>query len=211
LSAIAIVDYGMGNLRSVSKALESLGYETVVTRDPEVIDSAPKVVLPGVGAFGAAMDNLRKFGLVEPVVNAATSGRPFLGICLGMQLLMDTSEEQGTHTGLGVIHGTVLGFFQPWDQTPETSLLKIPNMGWCPISIRKPSPLLKDIPDQSMVYFVHSFYVQPQADVVAAQTRHGIDYCSVIWKDSIHATQFHPEKSGSIGLRMLRNFAEIQS
>ncbi len=211
MNDIAIVDYGMGNLRSVSKALEFLGYEAMVTRDAKVIGSASKVVLPGVGAFGAAMENLRKFDLVDPVVRAAKSGKPFLGICLGMQLLMETSEEQGQYTGLGIIPGTVLGFFQPQDQTPETSSLKIPNMGWCPIEIKKPSPLLKDIPNSSMVYFVHSYYVEPKADVAAATTTHGIDYCSVIWQDNIHATQFHPEKSGNVGLQMLRNFAEASA
>ncbi len=211
MSQIAIVDYGMGNLRSVSKALEFLGYEAVVTRDASVIGSAFKVVLPGVGAFGAAMENLHKYSLVEPVVSAAKSGKPFLGICLGMQLLMESSEEQGQYTGLGIIPGTVLRFFQPEDRTPENAGLKIPNMGWCPIDIKKPSPLLKDIPNSSMVYFVHSYYVEPKADVAAATTRHGIDYCSVIWQDNIHATQFHPEKSGNVGLQMLKNFAEADS
>ncbi len=205
---IAIIDYGMGNLRSVSKALEFLGYEAEVTRDAERITSAQRVILPGVGAFGAAMENLRKFELIDVVKKIAASGKPFLGICLGMQLLLDESEEQGNYQGLGLIPGKVLKFFQEPDINPLTSGLKIPQMGWNSIRIDKAAPILKDIPEASMVYFVHSYYVVPQTDVVAATTNHGIDYCSVIWKDNVCATQFHPEKSGSIGLKMLKNFAE---
>lgn len=205
---IAIIDYGMGNLRSVSKALEYLGYQTVVTREKQAIYSAEKVILPGVGAFGAAMDNLRKFDLVDVIKDIAKSGKPFLGICLGMQLLLETSEEQGLHQGLGLISGRVLKFFQEADINEETSKLKIPHMGWNSISIKKTSPLLSGIPNESMVYFVHSYYAVPEEDVTATVTQHGIEYCSTIWKDNIHATQFHPEKSGAVGLKMLQNFAE---
>ena len=205
---IAIVDYGMGNLRSVEKALEHLGYAASVTRDRSAIATADGVVLPGVGAFGAAMHNLASYGLIETVREGALSGRPFLGICLGMQLLMEESEEQGSFRGLGVIPGKVLKFFQPADANQYTSTLKTPNMGWNPIRPVKPSPLLKGVPDGAMVYFVHSYYVAPEIDVVAATTSHGISYCSVIWQGNLHATQFHPEKSGAVGLVMLRNFAE---
>ena len=198
----------MGNLRSVSNALEVLGHEAKVTRDPQQIAAADRVILPGVGAFGAAMANLIKFNLLDAVKDAAASGKPFLGICLGMQLLMDESEEQGRFQGLGVVPGKVLGFFQESDRNPHTASLKIPHIGWNSIHINKDAPIFKDIPDASMVYFVHSFYVAPRSDVVAATTTHGIDFCSVIWRDNIYATQFHPEKSGGVGLKMLANFVE---
>ena len=201
----------MGNLRSVDKALEYLGHKTCVTRDPKLIESADRVILPGVGAFGAAMENLKRFDLIECVKDAANSDKPFLGICLGMQVLLEQSEEYGVHQGLGIIPGNVVRFFKSEDVTDETQKLKIPNMGWCPISVKKPSPLFNNIPDQSMVYFVHSYYVDPLSDVIAATTHHGIDYCSAIWHKNIFATQFHPEKSGTIGLRMLKNFAEVEN
>lgn len=208
MALIAIIDYGMGNLRSVSKALELLGYEVEVTRDANRISTADRVILPGVGAFGAAMENLRKFDLIDVIKDSAASGKPFLGICLGMQLLLEESEEQGAYQGLGIIPGKVLKFFQKTDINPDTAALKIPHMGWNSIQLKQPSPLLKDIPNDSMVYFVHSYYVAPESDVIAATTKHGIDYCSIIWKDNIYATQFHPEKSGNLGLKMLKNFAE---
>jgi len=204
---IAVIDYGMGNLRSVSKALELLGHEVEVTRDPAKIGGADRVILPGVGAFGAAMDNLRRFDLVGVIEDVAASGKPFLGICLGMQLFLKESEEQGVFEGLGLIPGRVVRFFQEPDRNDYTASLKIPHMGWNSIHIEKPAPLLTDIPDGSMVYFVHSFYPAPEADVVAATTEHGIRFCSVIWKDNLQATQFHPEKSGAVGLKMLANFA----
>ena len=200
----------MGNLRSVSKALELLGHKAEITRDPAHICAADKLILPGVGAFGAAMENLRKFELVDIIRDFAKSGRPFLGICLGMQLMLDISEEQGIYKGLGIIPGKVVKFFQEDDINPTTSALKIPHMGWNSLSVRKQSPLLKNTPQGAMVYFVHSYYVVPEIDVTAAVTHHGIDYCSVIWKDNVYATQFHPEKSGKIGLNMLKNFAEAK-
>lgn len=207
---IAIIDYGMGNLRSVSKALELLGYETEVTRDAKRIADADHVILPGVGAFGAAMENLRKFELVDVVKDVAASGKPFMGICLGMQLLLDESTEQGNYKGLGIIPGKVIKFFKESDTNPHTAALKIPHMGWNSIHIEKPAPVLRDISDNSMVYFVHSYYVVPEADVVAVTTEHGIPFCAAIWKDNIFATQFHPEKSGNVGLKMLKNFAEAK-
>jgi imidazole glycerol-phosphate synthase subunit HisH len=203
---IAVVDYGMGNLRSVEKALELLGQDACVTASPQVIQSADRVILPGVGAFGAAMDNLRSSGLEDSVINSIGSGKPFLGICLGMQLLLEESDEQGSHTGLGVIAGRVERFAE----THGSPTLKIPHMGWNSIQIKKLCPLFDGVDDDSMVYFVHSYYAVPQDDVVAATTNHGIDYCSVLWKDNVFATQFHPEKSGTIGLKMLANFAEVR-
>jgi imidazole glycerol-phosphate synthase subunit HisH len=207
---IAIIDYGMGNLRSVQKALERLGYEARVTDSINDVLDAGHVILPGVGAFGAAMENLYKLNLVEPIRKVASSGRPFLGICLGMQLILSESEEQGTFTGLDIVPGKVLRFFQPEDQNEATSGLKVPHMGWNSLNLRNPGPLLRDTPEGAMVYFVHSYYASPTEDVAAATTGYGVDFCSVIWKDNVMATQFHPEKSGNIGLAMLKNFAEMK-
>jgi len=192
----------MGNLRSVQKAFEHLGYTAEITQDPDAIAQAERVVLPGVGAFGAAMANLDSLGLTQAVREAARSGKPFLGICLGMQLLLAESEEQGVFRGLDVVPGRVVRF-------PQTEGLKIPHMGWNTLSILQPSPLLASVPDGSSVYFVHSYYVSPESGVVAATTNHGVDFCSVLWQGNVFATQFHPEKSGAVGLGMLRNFAEL--
>jgi imidazole glycerol-phosphate synthase subunit HisH len=206
---ISIIDYGMGNLRSVEKALEYIGYSVSVTRDPSQIEKADGVILPGVGAFGAAMDNLKKFDLINTIKDVVKSGKPFLGICLGMQLLMEIGEEQGSYEGLGIISGKVVKFFPEGTKLELIEGLKVPQMGWNSIQIKKDSPLLKDIPQGSMVYFVHSFYAAPEEDVVSSTTKHGIDYCSTIWKDNVYAAQFHPEKSSSVGLTMLKNFAEV--
>ena len=206
---IAIIDYGMGNLRSVEKAFAAVGYPAVITGDPEDIGKAERVVLPGVGAFGAAMENLRRSGMDRAVVDAVRSGKPFLGICLGLQLLFTESDELGLYKGLDLIPGRVIQFFQPEDRTPETEGLKVPNMGWNELKVRTPAPPLKDFPPGGMVYFVHSFYVVPEdQSVVAATSRHGIDFCAAIWKDNMFACQFHPEKSSSLGLGILKSFAE---
>lgn len=207
---IAIIDYGMGNLRSVAKALELLGYETDITKDAKHIADADHVILPGVGAFGAAMENLKKSNLIDIIKNTANSGKPFMGICLGMQLLLDESSEMGRFEGLGIISGKVVNFFQPQDVNPQTQSLKIPHMGWNSVHIEKSAPFLKDVSDNSMVYFVHSYYVVPKEDVTALTCVHGIPFCAAVWKDNIFATQFHPEKSGNIGLKMLKNFAEAK-
>ena len=207
---ITIIDYGMGNLRSVQKALERLGYEAKVTSSVADVLDASHLILPGVGAFGAAMVNLDKLGLVEPIRKVAASGRPFLGICLGMQLILTESEEMGDFRGLDIVKGKVLRFFQEGDRNEKTGALKVPHMGWNSLDIRKPGPLLADTPEGAMVYFVHSYYAAPTEDVVAATTGYGVDFCSAIWKDNVIATQFHPEKSGSIGLAMLRNFGELE-
>ena len=197
---ITIVDYGMGNLRSVSKAFEAVGHRSVVTRDRKVIGDASHVVLPGVGAFGDCMANLERYGLIEPVRRAIQSGKPFLGICLGLQLLFGQSEEFGTHEGLGLIPGKVRRFSV--DPT-----LKVPHMGWNQVNIQRPCPVFDGIADGSNWYFVHSYFVDPNDKrIAAATTTYGIPFVSSIWKDNIVACQFHPEKSQAVGLRLIKNF-----
>jgi glutamine amidotransferase len=200
---IAIVDYGMGNLRSVLKAFERLGRAAEVTRDPDRIVAAPGVVLPGVGAFGACMENLTALGLVEPVKRAIAAGRPFLGICLGMQLLFDESEEFGPVPGLGVLRGRVVRF-------PPSPELKVPHMGWNSLRIARRAPALAGIADGDYVYFVHSYYPVPDDPaVVATTTGYGLEFASSVSRDNVFACQFHPEKSQRVGLRLLENFVGI--
>ena len=200
---IAIVDYGMGNLRSVQKGFEHVGHAATITSDPAVIRSAEKVVLPGVGAFGDCMQELRSRKLVEPVKQAIADGKPFLGICLGLQLLFEVGHEGGRHEGLGVLAGEVVRFDLPHDY-------KVPHMGWNQLEIVRPAPILAGLTSGTHVYFVHSYYVVP-ADpaVIATKTTYGVPFTSMIWRDNLFATQFHPEKSQADGLRILRNFAEI--
>jgi imidazole glycerol-phosphate synthase subunit HisH len=200
---IAIIDYGMGNLRSVQKAFEKLGHAATITSDPAVVAAAQKVVLPGVGAFEDAMAELRRRELVEPVLAAIDSGRPFLGICLGLQLLFDTGYENGRHEGLKVLRGEVVRFEIPDEYA-------VPHMGWNQLRIRRPAPLLEGIPDGTHFYFVHSYYVVPEdRGVIATETEYPEPFCSMIWRDNVFATQFHPEKSQASGLRMLANFAAL--
>ena len=201
---IAVIDYGMGNLRSVSKALERMGAAVQVTSDPREIARAEKCVLPGVGAFGAAMEELSRRGLVEPVKAAIAAGTPFLGVCLGLQLLFERSEEQAGVPGLGVLPGVVKRF-------DVDSSLKIPHMGWNRLlTARAGCPLLRGVPEQSFVYFVHSYYAAP-ADraVVAADAEYGGPFAAMVWRERLFATQFHPEKSQTVGLRMLENFVTL--
>lgn len=200
---IVIVDYGMGNLRSVQKGLEKVGATAVVSRDQDEIRKADRLVLPGVGAFPQCMANLAKFELIEPIREMVASGRPFLGICLGLQLLFDESEEFGIHEGLRIIPGKVKAF-------DKAMGLKIPHMGWNQISFRKQSPIFRGIEEGSFVYFVHSFYVAP-ADTAdtAAESEYGITFTAAVERDNIFASQFHPEKSQQVGLTMLRNFAGL--
>ena len=208
---IAIIDYGMGNLRSVQKGFERMGHEATVTRDPKQIANASKVVLPGVGAFPDCMRNLREFGLIDPVYKAIESGKPFLGICLGLQLLFTESEEFGISKGLDIIKGRVVRFKGPAFAAPHSAVdtLKVPHMGWNSITIKRKPPALADVPENSHFYFVHSFHVVPEdANVIATTTPYGIDFVSSIWKDNIFAVQFHPEKSHTAGLRMLSNFVD---
>lgn len=197
----------MGNLASVAKALARLGYEARLTSDAQTVSRAEKLILPGVGAFGAAMANLRKLDLVEPLQEYCASGRPFLGICLGMQLLMTRSDELGDWDGLGVIPGEVSMFFK--DSTPPLGI-KIPHIGWNSLEIVRNTALLRGIQDNANVYFVHSYHANPPADAIAATCTHGQTFCAALSLDNIHAAQFHPEKSGAVGLRILRNFCEMQ-
>jgi glutamine amidotransferase len=204
---IAIIDYGMGNLRSVQKGFEKIGAEAVVTADPRIVLEADKIVLPGVGAFRDCMHNLEQAGFVEPILRVITEGRPFLGICVGMQLLFTDSIEFGLTQGLNIIPGHVLRF--PEDMTVASEKLKVPQMGWNQLCFKRRPPVFDGVADEANVYFVHSYYVKPDNDdVIATVTDYGFEFCSSIWKDNIVATQFHPEKSQDVGLRILKNFAE---
>jgi len=201
---IVIVDYGMGNLRSVAKAVEALEAEVRVSSLPKDIEQADKLILPGVGAFPAAMRELWDRKLVEPIAAALRSGRPYLGICLGLQLLFERSEEGGGAPGFGLLPGFV-------KRLPSANGLKVPHMGWNQIArARRACPLLEGIPDGSYFYFVHSYYGDPTtyADVTL-ETDYGTRFASMVWRDNIFATQFHPEKSQALGLRLLRNFIAL--
>lgn len=200
---IAIVDYEMGNLRSVQKAFERVGHEAIITSDPKVLADAARVVLPGVGAFRDAIAALQARKLVEPIRAAVKSGKPFLGICLGLQLLFDKSYEDGEFKGLGIVPGEVLRF----DVPPE---YKVPHMGWNQVEFRKRPPIFAGIEDGAHFYFVHSYYVVPhEATEIATETEYSAAFCSSIWRDNLFAVQFHPEKSQEDGLRLLKNFAEL--
>ncbi len=202
---IAIVDYQMGNLRSVQKALERVGHPAVITSNAAEIAKADKVILPGVGAFEDAIAELRRRDLVGPIKDVIAADKPFLGICLGLQLLFEVGYENGVHEGLGVVAGECVRFELP----PE---LKVPHMGWNALSIRRRAPMLEGIADGTHVYFVHSYYVKPSDEsVIATTTDYGGPFCSMIWRGNLFATQFHPEKSQADGLRLLRNFAELST
>jgi glutamine amidotransferase len=201
---IAIIDYGMGNIHSVRKALELYGAETLVTNKPEDLRLCEKLVFPGVGAFDDAAAELKKENLVAALIDGIKSGKPFLGICLGMQLLFEESEEASKEKGLGVLKGKVRRF-QNWPG------LKVPHMGWNQLKLlTQKCPILKDIPDNSFVYFCHSFYPVPKdSEVVAATTDYGKNFASVVWQDNVFGVQFHPEKSQSVGLKILKNFVGL--
>jgi len=213
-SIISIVDYGMGNLRSVQKAFEKTGYEARIIRTPQEVRDARALVLPGVGAFRDCLKNLDALKLIPPLVKSIQAGKPFLGLCLGLQILFSESEEFGITPGLDIIKGRVIRFpdrmvEQQGPSGGNPARLKIPHMGWNTISIKRRPPCLEGIPDESYFYFVHSYYVVPQdRDVVAATTRYGVEFTSSIWKDNIVAFQFHPEKSQLLGLQVLRRFAD---
>jgi glutamine amidotransferase len=204
MSQTVIVDYGMANLRSVQKAFERVGHDAIVTSDPTRLGEATKLVLPGVGAFQDAIAKLRDTGLAEPILDHISTGRPFLGICLGLQMLFDRSFEDGEHRGLGVLPGDVVQF----DNVPG---LKVPHMGWNQLHHRRPDcPLLSDVPEGANVYFVHSYYGRPLDDAVIASTAdYPGPFAAVVWRDNVMATQFHPEKSQQVGQVMLRNFARL--
>lgn len=204
MKPIVIVDYGMGNLRSVQKAFERLGHEALISSDPNQVGQAGKIVLPGVGAFCDAMTRLRETGMVEPLLDGLRGGKPFLGICLGLQLLFSRSHEDGEHTGLDLFPGEVIRF-------PSEPGLKVPHMGWNQVRRRRPVPLLSDIPDDSHFYFVHSYYVVPRdPKLICGETDYPTPFCSMIWSDNIFATQFHPEKSQRVGLGILHKFAGLR-
>jgi len=225
---IAIIDYGMGNLRSVEKAFEKVGYDTVVTDKPEIIENADKIVLPGVGAFKDAIDGLQERDLVEPIKNHIKQNKLFLGICLGLHLLFTKSYEDGVHEGLDIVPGEVVRFNADrlnmdntggqrevagaLDVLPvvNSQKLKIPHMGWNTIREKKDVSVLKGLPADPYMYFVHSYFVVPdRAEVIAAETEYGLPFVSMISIDNIFAMQFHPEKSQQYGLAILKNFGEL--
>ena len=225
---IAIVDYGMGNLRSVEKAFEKVGYDTVVTDKPEIIENADKIVLPGVGAFKDAIDGLQERDLIEPIKNHIKQNKLFLGICLGLHLLFTRSYEDGVHEGLDIVPGEVVRFNADrlnmgntgWQREVVGALdvlpvvnsqkLKIPHMGWNTIREKKDVSVLKGLPADPYMYFVHSYFVVPdRAEVIAAETEYGLPFVSMISIDNIFAMQFHPEKSQQYGLDILKNFGEL--
>ena len=200
---IAIIDYDAGNIKSVEKAMHLLGQEVVVTRDRESILTADIVILPGVGAFGDAMSKLRQYGLDEVIRDVTAKGTPFLGICLGLQLLFERSDETPGVEGLGILKGEIL-------RIPDKEGLKIPHMGWNNIKVKEDSRLFKGLPENPYVYFVHSYYLQADdEDIVAATTEYGVKIHAAVEKDNIFACQFHPEKSSTVGLQILKNFVSL--
>ena len=207
---IAVIDYGMGNLRSVQKALEAVGAKVVVTHDPEVILKADSVVLPGVGAFKDCMDNLKQLKLVDPILRFIEDGKPFLGICLGLQVLFDESEEYGPVAGLGILPGKVVKFPDGSSETKNGRPIKIPHMGWNKVEIKKKDPLFGKVSAAPYFYFVHSYYVVPEdQNMVATVTNYGVEFVSGIQYKNIYAFQFHPEKSQTTGLSLLERFSNI--
>jgi glutamine amidotransferase len=207
---IAIVDYGMANLRSVQKAFETVGHPAAVTSDPATIAAADRLVLPGVGAFRDAIARLRETRLDRVIRGHIDTGRPFLGICLGLQMLFDRSHEDGVHDGMGLFAGEVVRFPDP-PQAADGTPLKVPHMGWNPLRLRRPDcPLFAGLPENPAVYFVHGYYASP-ADpaVVSAEADYPTPFPAAVWRGNVFATQFHPEKSQAVGLKMLRNFAEL--
>ena len=201
---IAIIDYGAGNIQSVYKALKFIGADCKVTSDKDEILNADGAILPGVGSFGDAMDTMTKRGIKDTIIEYTKSGKPFLGICLGLQLLFPESEETPGVKGLDIFKGTITKI------PNQNRTLKIPHMGWNNISIKQKNGIFKDIEGEPYVYFVHSFYLKAQdKDIIAATTQYGVEIDAAVQKGNIIATQFHPEKSGEVGLKMLKNFVEM--
>lgn len=204
MSQITIVDYGMANLRSVQKAFEKVGATAEITSDPKRVADAAMLVLPGVGAFQDAIACVRDSGLAEPIARHIEKGKPFLGICLGLQMLFTRSHEDGLFSGLNLFAGDVVRF-------PETTGLKVPHMGWNQLRFTRQCPLFDGLPENAAVYFVHSYFAAPEdAGITCAQADYPTPFTAAIWKDNVFATQFHPEKSQEVGLTMLRNFAAMQ-
>lgn len=200
---IVIIDYGMANLRSVQKALEKVGHAATISGDPTDAAGADKIILPGVGAFQDAIQRLRETALDQPILDHIRAGKPFLGICLGLQLLFTRSFEDGEHAGLNVFEGDVVRF-------PDVPRLKVPHMGWNQLRFSQPCLLYRGLEDGCSVYFVHSYCVVPKdRSIIATETDYPTPFTSSIWKDNVYATQFHPEKSQQVGLTMLRNFASL--
>ncbi len=200
---IVIIDYGAGNVQSVNKALKHIGCDTVITNDKNLILKSDGAVLPGVGSFGDTVDAMNSYNIKDTVLEYTKSGKPFLGICLGLQLLFPKSEESPDADGLGIFNGTI-------SKIPSGSGLKIPHIGWNSLDIKKNSVLFKGIEKNPYVYFVHSYFLNAEdKSIVSAQTEYGVKIDAAIEKDNIFATQFHPEKSGDTGLKILRNFADL--
>lgn len=207
---IAIIDYDAGNIRSVEKALLALGQTPVITRDPAVLFAAEKVILPGVGAFGDAMRRIREYGLEEVIVRIVDSGVPFLGICLGLQLLFESSQESPGVPGLGILKGKILRI--PEGTNAGGAPLKIPHIGWNSLHFpqeKKRGCLFEGLPAEPYVYFVHSYYLKAEEDIVAARTYYGVPIDAAVEKDNVFACQFHPEKSSAVGLQILENFVRL--
>lgn len=200
---IAIIDYDAGNIKSVEKALQYLGEEAVITRDAGEILMADKVILPGVGAFGDAMEKLNRYGLVPVIHEVVEKGIPFLGICLGLQLMFESSEEAPGVEGLGLLKGKIV-------RIPEGDGLKVPHMGWNSLNFPKEDRLFAGIPENSYVYFVHSYYLQAEEDIVTATAEYGVTIHASVEKGNVFACQFHPEKSSHTGLTILKNFVELK-
>ncbi|MBI4690279.1 MAG: imidazole glycerol phosphate synthase subunit HisH [Nitrospirae bacterium] len=199
---IAIVDYGMGNLRSVEKGFLKVGFDARIVSDPVSVDNAKGIVLPGVGAFMDCIKNLTDIKLTDAIIKAIGKGKPFLGICLGLQVLFTESEEFGVCKGLNVFKGRVVRF--------PKSELKVPHMGWNTLEIKRRPPIFNGIGDKSYFYFVHSFYVVPEdKDIIAGTTDYGVNFTAMVWKDNVFAMQFHPEKSQELGLKILKGFGEF--
>ena len=201
---IGIIDYDAGNIKSVEKALIYLGEEPVVSRDPEILKKADKVILPGVGSFGESMANLHRFGLVSVIQDMIKEGKPFLGICLGLHLLFESSEESPGVDGLGILKGKI-------KKIPPAPGLKIPHMGWNSLELQNNGRLFRGIPQDTYVYFVHSYYLEAEEpEIVKAVTQYGTCIHASVEKDNVFACQFHPEKSGGTGLKILENFAKLE-
>lgn len=204
---IAIIDYDAGNIKSVEKALLFLQEETVLTRDPEKLLAAEKVILPGVGSFGDAMGKLKDYGLIEVIRRIVEKGTPFLGICLGLQLLFESSEESPGVEGLGILKGKIIRI--PEGKGPDGRPLKIPHIGWNSLDFPKKGRLFSNLPAQPYVYFVHSYYLKAEEDIVTARTEYGVAIDASVEKGNVFACQFHPEKSSDTGLQILKNFVAI--
>lgn len=205
---IAIIDYGVGNLFSLTRSLEYIGEKSVVTRDLSILESADHIILPGVGAFGDAVEKLAQLELIAPIQQLAASGKPFLGICLGMQLLFETSEEFGNHQGLGLIPGKIVSMTEAFQKKDID--LKVPQIGWNQLEVLQTDcPLLQEVQQGDYVYYVHSFYASDCQEALVAVSDYGVKVPGIVQKGNVMGTQFHPEKSGDVGLKILKAFAEV--